>query len=481
MVLAGTWAKVTAAADGSSEARDDRCSLVSWGRAVSRDAVAAVLARDDLACGDRLAAFSLASYAGRRHRAFPGATVAAQRAGLSRSRYLQARDRLVRRGLVVVEAEASGRGRSSTVVLAFAASGPWWEGEINVELLEAVLGYSAATGVARLMLAAMAAIADADGAVRDFTTEQICAVAGIAPKSYQRAKGELLGSGELVLVNGVGGRGNTNVWVVADPRARNGAVAQPAPRRVAPPPGTRPLLGVAPAPTAAGTAEANGADAGADGKGGQDQTVSVQNCLRLTGLSGVKGGQDQTLSDPAAAERPTQRVVKRVVKARALNARAGSESLNPGTGDPPTPLTGGRPPDSVLIEQTVISERGRKRKLLVPVDLAEVRRALDPVGSGDRDDWQRIRELLRARLGEDMFEIWLGPLELIAIDASVLVVAAPPETVSWVRDRYGRLLSATAEQTGRELRLAEEPERMAFGLKQERPSGDRRSTSGNRR
>ena len=41
---------------------------------MSRDAVAAVLARDDLACGDRLAAFSLASYAGRWHRAFPGAT-----------------------------------------------------------------------------------------------------------------------------------------------------------------------------------------------------------------------------------------------------------------------------------------------------------------------------------------------------------------------------------------------------------------------
>jgi hypothetical protein len=437
---------------------------------MSRDAVAAVLARDALACGDRLAAFSLASYAGRGHRAFPGATAAAQRAGLSRSRYLQARDRLVRRGLVVVEAEASGRGRSSTVVLAFAASGPWWEGEINVELFEAVLGHSATTGVARLLLAAMAAIADADGAVRDFTTEQICAAAGIAAKSYQRAKTELLGSKELVLVNGVGGRGNTNAWVVADPRARNGAVAQPAPRRVAPPPSARPLMGVAPAPTEANAAEASGADDG--GKGGQDQTVSAENRLRLTGLSGVKGGQDQTLSDRPAPERPAQRVVKRVVKTRALNARAGSEPLNPRTEDPPTPLKGGRPPDSVLIEQTFISERGRKRKRFVPVDLAAVRRRLDPPGPGDRDDWERVREFARARLGEDMFEIWLGPLELIAVDAGVLVIAVPPETVSWVRGRYGPLLSDTAERTGRELRLAEEPERLAFGRKQERASGD---------
>jgi hypothetical protein len=302
---------------------------------MSRDAVAAVLARDDLACGDRLTAFSLASYAGREHRAWPGAAAAAQRAGLSRSRYLQARDRLVRRGLVVVEAEASGRGRSSTLVLPFAESGPWWEGEINVELLEAVLGYSAATGVARLLLAAMAAIADADGAVRDFTTEQICAAAEIAAKSYQRAKNELLGSGELVLVNGVGGRGNTNAWVVADPRARNGAVAQRASRRAAPPPVARPLLGVAPTPTEASATEAKGAGDG--GKGGQDQTVSAQNRLRLTGLSGVKGGQDQTVSDPSAAKSPAQKVVKRVAKTRALNARAGSEPLNPRTEDPPTP------------------------------------------------------------------------------------------------------------------------------------------------
>ncbi|MHB8695744.1 MAG: hypothetical protein ACYDHH_31380 [Solirubrobacteraceae bacterium] len=432
---------------------------------MSRDAVAAVLARDDVACGDRLTAFSLASFAGREHRAWPGAAAAAQRAGLSRSRYLQARDRLVRRGLVVVEAEAPGRGRSSTVVLAFAASGPWWEGELNVELLEAVLGYSATTGVARLLLAAMAAIADEDGAVRDFTTEQICAAAGIAGKSYQRAKGVLLGSRELVLVNGVGGRGNTNAWVVADPRMRNGAVAQRAPWRVAPAAGARPLLGVAPTPTEA-SAEARGAGDG--GKGGQDQTVSAQNRLRLTGLSGAKGGQDQTLSDPAAAESQAQRVAKRVAKSRALNARAGTEPLNPRTGDPPTPLKGGGPADRVLIEQPFISERGRKRRRMVPVDLAEVRRGLDPPRPSDRADWERIREIVRDRLGEDMFGIWLGSVELIAVDASVLVIAAPPETVSWVRDRFGRLLSAGADRAGRAMRLAEESERLAFASKQER-------------
>jgi hypothetical protein len=53
--------------------------------------------------GERLVAFSLASFAGHDARAWPGAATAAARAGLSRSRYLHDRDQLVRRGLLVVE------------------------------------------------------------------------------------------------------------------------------------------------------------------------------------------------------------------------------------------------------------------------------------------------------------------------------------------------------------------------------------------
>src|ERR1019366_10447794 len=106
----------------------------------------------------------------------------------------------------------------------------------------------------------MAGRADDDGAVREFTTEQICAAAGIAAKSYQRAKTELLGSGALVLVNGVGGRGNMNQWTVPDPRVRAGGIVPRTPRRVVPPAGARPLVGVAGSPAASG-----GGDAGSAG------------------------------------------------------------------------------------------------------------------------------------------------------------------------------------------------------------------------
>ena len=140
-------------------------------------------------------ALSLASFAGRENRAWPGAPAASARAGLSRSRYQQAREQLVARGLVAVDERATGRGRASTVTLLFADAGPWWDGDINVELFEAVLIYSPARGPERLLLATMAAVADERGDVRDLSTEELCAAAGIADRTYRRARTALLASG----------------------------------------------------------------------------------------------------------------------------------------------------------------------------------------------------------------------------------------------------------------------------------------------
>ncbi len=194
---------------------------------MSRQAIAAVLARTDLASGERLVALSLASFAGRENRAWPGAPAASARAGLSRSRYQQAREQLVARGLVAVDERATGRGRASTVTLVFADTGPWWDGEINVELFEACSRTAAARGPERLLLATMAAVADERGEVRDLSTEQLCAAAGIADRTYRRARTALLASGQLELVSGAGGRGNTNVWTVRDPREAGDGSAAP--------------------------------------------------------------------------------------------------------------------------------------------------------------------------------------------------------------------------------------------------------------
>jgi hypothetical protein len=469
---------------------------------VSRDAIAAALARDDLPRGERLVAFSLASFAGSDARAWPGAPAAAARAGLSRSRYLFDRDRLVQRGLVVVEHAASGRGRASTVALPFATEGPWWEGDINAELFEAVLSRSRARGPARLVLAAMSAVADESGIVRALSGIELRAAAGVDDHSYRRACKQLLESGELVLVHRGCGRGNTNVWEVRSPgvvpaAARDGR----RPQRVAPPAGARPLL-AAVATSAADEIDAAGRASedsvgqgdGADGRvagaenrpaltrgsepnGGQYRTVSAENCPAVSGVSGAKGGQDRTLFDSQPGENPAETGAENPAENPAANARAGREPQNPRIReDPPPPLAGGRTHRSMMLEETFVSDRGRRRRRMVPVDLDAVRRRLGIPTAGDQSDWQQIRELLTAKLGKSQFEIWLGPVELIAIDRDrKLVLALPPATAGWVRERFGRVLAACASSEGREMRFAEKPELCALS-----PDGPSSSTFPNK-
>jgi hypothetical protein len=452
---------------------------------MSRQAIAAALAREDLTGGERLVAFSLASFAGRDGRAWPGAPAAAARAGLSRSRYLYDRDKLAGRGLVVVEEVASGRGRASTVALRFAVDGPWWEGEINAELFEAVLSRTRTRGPARLRLAAMAALADTDGVVRGVSNDELCAAAGLEDRTYRRTRPELLASGELVLLSGGRGRGNTNVWQVRPLAETPAGRPVSSRRRVVPPAGARPLLaslastaeadGVSEArPRADSSAVESGAAAGgkcpdlpgvSTGKGGQDRTVSELNCPAVPGISPVKGGQDRTLFDAQPAENPAEKGAENPAENPAANARACREPQKPGIPeDPPTPLAGGQPARSMMIEQTFITDRGRQRRRMVPVDLDAVRRGLGIPTPEDRDDWQRIRQLLEGTVGESTFAIWLEPAELIAVDGDRrLVVAVPAAMASWTTERFGRLMARCADRVARDLRFASEPEVHVLG------------------
>jgi hypothetical protein len=98
-----------------------------------------------------------------------------------------------------------------------------------------------------------------------------------------------------------------------------------------------------------------------------------------------------------------------------------------------------------------------------------VRLSLRLPNADDHAIWWRIRTHLADKVSETTFAVWLAPLQLIAIDrAGALVVAAPDQTAPWVRERFGRLIAQCAEQAGRQVRLAGEPERLAVESNDER-------------
>jgi DnaA N-terminal domain len=134
---------------------------------------------------------------------------------------------------------------------------------------------------------------------------------------------------------------------------------------------------------------------------------------------------------------------------------------------------------SILVEQTYITDGGRRRRRLVRVDLDEVRLGHGLATACDRGDWQRIRELLERTVGETTFEIWLDPAQLVAIDEQRrLVIAVPAATASWTMDRFGALLASCADRVGRELRFASETELRALASAQRPDSQPRREVAG---
>jgi hypothetical protein len=133
----------------------------------------------------------------------------------------------------------------------------------------------------------------------------------------------------------------------------------------------------------------------------------------------------------------------------------------------------------MIVEQVYTTERGRRRRRQVRIDLDEVRRRLGMPSTTDRGDWQQIRELLEVMVGESTFAIWLEPAELIAVDDDRrLVVAVPAATAAWTAKRFGRLLTRCAERVGRELRFASELEVHALGGAERRVQQPRQEVAG---
>jgi len=424
---------------------------------VSHVAIAAALALSDVSAGERMAAFSLASFANREHRAWPGTRVAAARAGLSRSQYLAARDGLARRGLAVVEHPGVGRGNSPVVAVTFAQAGPWFDGEINAPLFEAALSWSRARGSARLLLAALAALADEQLAVRHLSTEELRAAAGMADSTYRRARAALLTSGEVALEAAGGGRAKTNRWVLREPRTGNPEPVLAPRGRVAPSRSARPLLATVIEPDAADRSEPAVAPAavvngpGLSGVSGanpaENRIVSAENSPGSSGVSVRNPGQCRTVSRQTPSETPPQ--------TPPLYVHAGREPQNPRT-FPPQPPDGGRCGDQVSIVEDYVTDRGRKRQRTVVVQLNAIREQLRAASDSDLADWEWMRSELRVLVGESTFEIWLAQLELAATDpGGRLVLAAPTSTRSWIADRFARALDRAGLAVDRSVRLAD--------------------------
>jgi hypothetical protein len=454
---------------------------------MSHVAIAAALALEHVSAGERLTSFSLASFANREHRAWPGTPVAATRAGLSRSQYLAAREGLSKRGLLAVEDSGGGRGHSPILALRFARTGPWFEGEINAPLFEATLGYSRARGSARVLLAVLAAIANDRLEVRDLATEGIRDAAGMADSTYRRARAALLGSGELLLEAAGGGRGRTNRWVLRDPRSINAEPALAKRTRVAPNRAARPLMAstkepptpeahheTPPAPLWRETEKGPGLTGVSEPNPAQIRTVCVGKGPGLTGVSEPNPAQNRTVrarkgpgltgvSEPNPAQNRTvspQTPPETPPQTPPPNARAGREPQNPRTkGIPPSPPEGGSDEAPVTIAEHYITERGRRRQRIVTVEIASIRAQFAHPDAVDRSDWDQIRSELSRIAGESIFDLWLFELEPVAVDqAGSLVLACPPPTRGWVAERYGRLLELAGRSVNRQPRLATDRE-----------------------
>ncbi|MFM8562151.1 MAG: chromosomal replication initiator protein DnaA [Solirubrobacterales bacterium] len=58
--------------------------------------------------------------------------------------------------------------------------------------------------------------------------------------------------------------------------------------------------------------------------------------------------------------------------------------------------------------------------------------------------WNLIATELRAAVGADLYEVWLAPLRLEALDDSLVTIGAPQATRAWVADRFGAVIARSA-------------------------------------
>jgi chromosomal replication initiator protein len=57
--------------------------------------------------------------------------------------------------------------------------------------------------------------------------------------------------------------------------------------------------------------------------------------------------------------------------------------------------------------------------------------------------WTAVQDQLRQAVPADMYDVWLAPVRLVALEQDVLVVEAPKELRAWVAERFARVLQTS--------------------------------------
>ena len=322
---------------------------------MSVTAIAAALAREGLSAGERLVAFSLASFADRENRAWPGAPAAAARAGLSRAVTCKP----------AISSCAAASSSSKTLRLVGACEHAQIAVRGSRPVVRARDQRAAVRGGARVQPRARpraAALGD-DGCARERGPR--------CGGSHDRAAVQRCGAGRQELPARAAGAARVRRARAAqrcrrarkhkplgDPRpaAARGEASRPAARRDRPRRARGRSFRAGHQRRPAGAASDASSRRARDPTAGHDQPL-VPRCRRPAnrpvlepGVSG-EGGQDQNFSadrgekTPAGAK-PRQKP-RHPTRARERNPRT-PEPKN----TPPTPLKGGARRDSITIEET---------------------------------------------------------------------------------------------------------------------------------
>jgi chromosomal replication initiator protein len=57
--------------------------------------------------------------------------------------------------------------------------------------------------------------------------------------------------------------------------------------------------------------------------------------------------------------------------------------------------------------------------------------------------WTAVQDQLRQALPADMYDVWLAPVRVVALEQDVLIVEAPKELRAWVAERFARVLQTS--------------------------------------